>query len=585
MKTVENSLFDEKDQQNFAVVEDLVRNHFALNPESFEYFKQQLRNPTLDDDIYDFFTSHQSSRVYFDLPLKTQEEFDNSWHTFKDCFYVFIEKTQCDYSHFKNNKIVIDKNEFKIPKALNHFYKKRMNEQKELLKEYLPKFIDFNQVKNQPAGDLGFNIRKIINGFKIVNAYVDIDIVCLNEIQYWIEDSRSSFESKEGIEEFLDYYYSNNISKLEDEIAYKWQSVSRDRLSKENLQLVLSFNYADFFLCSTKENWTSCLALDGGSANYWYGITGLIGDKNRIMAYITDGSQKSYRGIKTDRFIYRSWVLLGEDDKFRFNRWFPNEFKTKEISKFLTKNTSLKFSVKTLHDEENFITKYPLTPVYNLDGYMMFPYQDYAELRSDLHFVYGEGGLYYKLINSDEINVGELYSGDAFSCLGDLIENGSTIVDTECYAYRCEDCDDGIRQDETHFYIEPQGYIVCERCYDRNYFTCEYCGYDFHLDESYDANGHGLFCEHCFQDQFFFCEITETVHRIEEAVQVSDERNGKNIFLASEEAAVDNEYALNETDDVFYPKKFMVYIESQDQYVHIDEVEEGQLELEFEEAI
>ena len=108
----------------------------------------------------------------------------------------------------------------------------------------------------------------------------------------------------------IKYFYGDKV-ELDTIIKFN-QSISEKRfpIGKE-LQIVLSLNFADWFLCSTAESWTSCLDLKSSHQSaFWASLPGLIIDKNRALVYITDGTKKEFCGITTDKFITRSWILL-----------------------------------------------------------------------------------------------------------------------------------------------------------------------------------------------------------------------------------------------------------------------------------
>jgi hypothetical protein len=87
-------------------------------------------------------------------------------------------------------------------------------------------------------------------------------------------------------------------------------SASKAPIGKK-MELVVSLNFADWFLCSTSENWSSCLSLQSSySESFWSGLPGLIGDKNRALIYITDGEKKNFMGIEVDKIINRTWAIL-----------------------------------------------------------------------------------------------------------------------------------------------------------------------------------------------------------------------------------------------------------------------------------
>ena len=125
----------------------------------------------------------------------------------------------------------------------------------------------------------------------------------------YADTTRDKFDAKQKIKNIFEKAAESSLSK------------------NKKLFIVISLNFADWFLCSTRESWTSCLSLESSYSDlYWSGLPGLIGDKNRAMIYITDKTKKNYKGIITDKFIARSWMLSMRSEKNYANN--NNKIKT-----------------------------------------------------------------------------------------------------------------------------------------------------------------------------------------------------------------------------------------------------------------
>ena len=96
----------------------------------------------------------------------------------------------------------------------------------------------------------------------------------------------------------------------------------------EKQDMVFSANFADWFLCGTSEEWSTCLNLESfHSQSYWAGLPSLIVNKNLILVYITDRTFKTYNAITVERMLCRCWITLFKDEsnsKFLFiNKSYP----------------------------------------------------------------------------------------------------------------------------------------------------------------------------------------------------------------------------------------------------------------------
>lgn len=558
-------LLTKQDKENNAIVKELVKNHFGLDKDSLEYFNEQIDNPKIDDVYFNAFEKAGSSKIEFDMPSEIQEKLDYGWQSvIKTSFSDFIADTGVTYENFKSNKVEIKKNFFKLKKAIVNYYIEKIIKK---IDEGIKSFED-GEVINYSIEDFSYMARNFFS--------YDTSSAILITIKNYIYKYVKSY--LEGEEELANTYKKEIISTIESTVDRIWSEAASSKLSSDNLKIVITFSFADMFLCSTNESWGSCLALTGNSANYWYGLPGLIGDKNRVMIYITRGDEKEYHGIKTHHYLYRTWALL--DDKNRVNvvRWFPREdLHNKEMVDFLQKKTGLYFNEISISNNYDFYSKHQLRLIYSNDGYSLFPYQDYTDWTegNETYIISGDSGMFYKKKGSyyGSVLSDEVYSYDCFSSLGDLIERNTNICEASS-GERCEDCGSHIEFSEV--FVSSSGENLCHSCFHENYFECIECREVHHIDYSFYTED-GLVCEDCFHDNYFIDELDSKTYPLEEAVSATDDRNGNYEFLTNISNVEERGYIYNEDDGIYYKPQYMVEIDGK--WIHKDVAEEGQLEI------
>ena len=90
----------------------------------------------------------------------------------------------------------------------------------------------------------------------------------------------------------------------------------------------------------------------------------------------------------------------------------------------------------------------------------------------------------------------------------------------------CDDCGCVIENDD--YYTTYDGRIICEDCYDSDYFTCEDCGSILPLDDAVSVNHGGSYvCPDCADRYYYQCAdcgeyFSECyVHEVQELYQSS----------------------------------------------------------------
>jgi hypothetical protein len=439
---------------NKKIISKLVQNHFGLDKESYFYFNKELFDPTIDDTYKAILGNSEDLRIRWNIPEETCSNLDEGWKQFKCAFKHFVEHNKVAYNCFRNNKIKIGKNEMKLKKALVKFYTE--------------------------------------NKYLVASDCFGIDCA--------------------GNESVPDLEIEKAIMKELERVGTKKMPV------KENLQIVLSLNFADWFLCSTaEEGWDSCLSLDKSTYCYWAGLPGLIGDKNRAMLYVTDGKKKTFEGITTDRFISRTWIVLDKNDCLRIVNFYPNEFLTKDL---IAEITGLNI---THIMSPSFTSKNAINPLWYTNGYSVFIYQDFHCIDCEW-FLQKSGSGFQSFDKNNNFVENDLFYYE--KGLKGLISSNTKITDWESgniycevcedslhgeYIYRydghiyceyhyneyvgyCDDCNDNYWREDT-YHINSAEREVCESCLS-NYPECSECGKRFHIDKLHSI-GNELYCENC----------------------------------------------------------------------------------------
>jgi len=417
---------------NREVLYDIVKKYFAFSKEGFEKFEYYLKNPydKMDDFYKNIIKDKENLKTRFELPSYLGEKFDEGWRIFRKNFAYIIEELNITYDNFKDNKITINKNERKLVK-------------------YLEKFL-----------------------------FED----CTDE------------KRRKVFPEFYYNSYNTSIDHAKTYFAKVINEIGAKKLSRGKMELVFTMDIADWFLCSTGEKWSSCINLESEyEGSYWSGLPGLIGDRNRAMIYITDGNKKTYFGITTDRYISRSWVLLGEDNIPQIVKFYPSSLiDDRKIKDF----TNINFKVDL---NQYFKSKYPIDPICFNNEKTAGVFQDGYGLCQDLYLRYGHHGYNY-------MYKGRIYAEPIFSNrkgFTALVGEGKTLNDyiiKEHYCYAC-----GVKIYYGNILQDEEHNEYCSACFNRKFFNCSGCGH-IHLIDKVKKNAVGYkYCEECYKARYVVC--------------------------------------------------------------------------------
>ena len=391
-------------------LKDIIVEKFGLDEESKERFIESYDNPFVDESLKEFIGEDYRFRT--PLPRSLYKEFDRGWVTLKNILPDFIHKYDITYNDFYRNKKTHEKNDLKIIKLIRNYVNDKMpiND----YHSFLINMRSYEEVKfdklRQYCRDKGIDI----GSFKSLNKALSLFIDRINELRF---------------------------SKT------------------QNIEIVLSLNYNDWFLSTTGETWRTCLSLESPSfASYWISLAGSVVDRNLSLLYITNGEKKSYLDFQMDKVLSRSWVLLDKKSTLNAVRFYPSEIiKVKDLSSFYPipiKNISMSYR-----------SKYRIHPLYFENGYTNYIYQDKTKpfnLEGDSFELHGGGkglqtiykgkvfegpvfnytdGLSNLINNINDINVLKFFKKPytCFSC-GELISSGRHIKKDRYDNSYCMNC-------------------------------------------------------------------------------------------------------------------------------------------------
>ena len=349
-------------------------------------------------------------------------------------------------------------------------------------------------------------------------------------------------------------YVSKGTSsgRIENYVRRHFEKAATLVISKKIKEVVISLNFADWFLCSTKENWTSCLSLESDyEIGHWSGLPGLIGDKNRAMIYTTNGDNKNYKGIITDKFIVRSWMLTcrsKDDQVIRDNYYSGNyEYGSKPEVKVIKNEPFLKIVNEYpteigISDMLNKLLPESKHKIFGTRSDVSFKSRYYGE--NLFHNIQGReitSGIYqdryYAALakkNKGQMFPGEYYYLKSGGCgtsfftkegrsdsgydfyFGDS-EGLTTIIDehktlesflednrddyTTCY-----NCGDHCDEDDM-IQSSTDGEYYCDYCYNEKFYSCDKCGETVEKEDTiyiYDINEY--VCTNCSDKYYYECE-------------------------------------------------------------------------------
>ena len=285
-------MLNEETIENYKRVEKLVRDKFELTDESNELFSKLLFNP---EDAIEFekIASQPDRRLFVEADSAIYEEEDPTWRSFRAFFPKLFEKNKISYKDYISGKVgdkkiitilveYIIQEQSGFIEMLNLLNIKDSGTFRKVIYKYFPK-----------------NCEKILE-YTAIKYLSDGEKIC---VKVGKKTFKKNFNTKE---------VANVIKGIKAEFSNIVNTSFFGIRKTSSTCICFSLNYADWLLASTKENWSSCIGLENDNG-YWRGLSGLVGDKNRLLVFMTNKEEKNFRGIKSYRMLERCWVFLYKD--------------------------------------------------------------------------------------------------------------------------------------------------------------------------------------------------------------------------------------------------------------------------------
>lgn len=262
---------------------------------------------------------------------------------------------------------------------------------------------------------------------------------------------------------------SIDLSYIKEEL----QRIDTFKLPNKDFEIVLSFNYADWFLSATNEKWSSCLNLNSTfDASYWANLPGIVNDSNRGMLYITDGKKKNFHGIEVDRIIARSWVMLDFSNNFNLVKFYPismvNNNNIHKLNSLFNENINFTF----ISYDQIKLLKNKIRLLRNNSQETVYPFQDCSTIEKNGNLFQikmnldVKGNQYFDSNNHEDVGKQYLFSDG----LDYLIRSNRNIYEfNHNSSLKCADCGDYV---EDEFYNSDDE-VICQNCFHEHYFECE----------------------------------------------------------------------------------------------------------------
>lgn len=516
--------------ENKKIIKDVVKTSFSLSDESYERFCQYIDNPLLmlnykakelikkyDKEIVDFripldtdslIRSEAMKEVYFVIDVLNSVLFE-----FYEEYRKFDNNCSISYEAVLSNKVIVFGEERKVYRFLCSHSDKIAER---LLKNANGTAIDFF--------DLGrlddFGLKLLIKTM----------------VEYYDKDERST-HLRTKISKLVERSRGekmHSVSSLSSDINDLFR-ITADIIgalaisNKSKYKSYLSFNFADWFLASTRETWSSCICLDSTTCFSW-GLIGLMSCPDWGMIMVSKGVDKEYMGIKVPSLLARSWVVFGNNEKYNLINWYPHDLRGRSSNDLVLKDNNIIITKDDFHDNSRSYNWYK--PFYLRNGAVPFIYADCYGIsvaksgnsvrinldgeKSGIPYVAFYNGAYTSKCIDSFPSLCDYISGRDES-MEDLINNNDdalsvALSDTDD-RYYCESCGMSSYDSDNMYYIEGYGY-VCNDCLrnDDRFSYCDSCSsYFFNEDMVVTADGSTV-CSSCYENYYDTCEICGEVY-------------------------------------------------------------------------
>ena len=511
-------------RDNAKVMKEIVKNSFSLSSDSYKRFCEYVDDPMklFNEDIRKIILDRKDEVVDFRVPISTknliEEEVPKEIYFVNEVLSNILFEFYKEYRTFDNgcsitptqtveNKAIIFGKERKLWRFMISHAKK--------VAEVILKENESLSVVDYIKND-SFNIKHL---FKFIAEYS--------------RNNRDNLLNKRANEFFNKYSKETTDLSVATSIIEETFRLTADIMgseigsNKNTQKSFLSFNFFDWFLASTGENWSSCIDLTSNTC-FSLGLIGLMSCPDWGMLMITKEKEKNVLGLKVPHILTRTWAIYSANRSFRLVNWYPHEIRGQISDGYVYDEGGIKITSSRSEEVSRSFSWYE--PFYMRNGMVPFIYADNYSVvtsKSGNSIRFSLDGDRAGIPNICRDSNGEFRrsSGYSFGGLAETLSNRFNIFaciereidaldnyenDTDDWHY-CSCCEDSF-DDDYLIYVDGYGYY-CDSCFDENFHVCSDCGrYIYiHTDDYESTEDDRIICQRCYERSYLVCEICESV--------------------------------------------------------------------------
>ena len=284
--------------------------------------------------------------------------------------------------------------------------------------------------------------------------------------------------------------------------------------TNNKLYICVSRNPIDYLVSASNQSFTSCESLNSNYHNaYYMGLPGLVLDTNRVIIFLTNGTQKSFilkEDFELKHFNYacRSWAILTEEDILYLIRYYPSQIVD---FVFYLNNAGYKLErVDQIAQRGKQRSKFDFELPILQDGQTSSIYFDsYGPKKDETENV----GLYF--YNHDGLEGAAFHHSFNWSFGFEKIKN-LEIMYKECIA--CGSCSEIVTREESKTIETNEGpQSICKECFNKKYIKCTECGKSYSKKDKTLKYG---VCDNCITTTLHECCSCGSLRHLEEVCYI-----------------------------------------------------------------
>ena len=290
--------------------------------------------------------------------------------------------------------------------------------------------------------------------------------------------------------------------------------INSTRTTDKTAYMCISKNPIDYLVSSTGQSFTSCESLNSNYRSaYYLGLPGLVLDTNRVIIFLTNGTQSdlNIRDTKLTHFNFtcRSWAILNIEDLLYIIRYYPS--KVVDFAQLLSQTGYKVLNIDGVSSDKYKKSKFKFElPTLQNSTPISIYFDNFGPIKD----VEQDDELYY--YNKDGLTGGSVHTTFNWTFGFEKIEEFDMLY-KECIL--CFSCQKIIPKDASKTITSPQDgtQAICLGCFDKKYTECSECGQSY--DKQEQTKKYKV-CDTCITTILHECYDCGALRHIEEVCYI-----------------------------------------------------------------